>query len=267
MKKKLSIIIDVALICAIFFAICAIIKMKEEKALHNKTVQSIQNQINANEAQMNLIDSNKCIADMLCQEDIKKATEYGNEAINLMNEAEEKIKNVISSPNFLEDGIKELQENYKKTVEIIKTLPNISEKDANQAYKLLDDGTYIHLDLLRCLQSFCSLYEIREFDSLPDEEAENFLKESWELFGFDPSIKCPEEFDEKELYVIWAKQYAKTDEVSQSIIDKIEKLRKNDDLTSKKYNKKWLDLIREICSTDALEWFNSSALFLYVKSL
>lgn len=251
MKKTISIIIAVALIFAVFLIVKTNNDNKTAKS-HEETILVLENIINTRESLAYLIDSNKAIIDMLQAEDYEKATEYGNQALSLISDAQMEIKNAIISPNFLEDGMQELQTNYKRTIEIVGNLSNASEQDLDEIKQLIEKGTYTHLDLLKCLQCFANLYSIRDFDSLPDKEAKKTLKETWWEFGFEDSIECPKKIDEKELYIIWAEQFS-GGKVSQDMIDKIETLRKNDDLASKEYNKKWLELVREICGTDTLE--------------
>lgn len=230
----------------------ALSTQKESSSESESRLTILTMKINAGEALMDLADSNGYMIESLKAiktENNEEAINYGNKALDLVNDAAQKTKDVISSPNFLEENIKELQENYKRTMEIIEKSPGISEEEVEEFYDLLEKGSAIHLYLLKSYQSFVNLYSIRDFDSLPDKKARETLEETWWQFGFKDNVKCPDTIDKKELYLIWTKQYAGK-EPSQFIINEIEKLRNNDDMKSKDYNKKWIELVEEICSTN-----------------
>lgn len=232
----------IAIISCMSLCACAETKRssdKEEYAL------MLNMQISTFDATLDLADSNRYIMEALYAEDDKEAVDYIDKAVNELIEAEEKIGNVISSPNFIEEEMEKLQENYKKTTEAIQKFPDISDEEG----ALLEEGTIAHVYLMKCFQAFANLYCIREFDKLPDEEANKTLKETWWEFGFEDDIQCPDTIEKQELYLIWAEQHLK-EEVSQTIIREIENLRQKDDLTSKECNKEWMDLVQKICSTE-----------------
>lgn len=228
----------------------ATVSTSKSSSGENKAIATLQMKINSVEALMDIGDSNQyMIASMeaIKARNTKDAVAYANEALNLLIDAKTKTQNVLSSPNFIMKDIGELQKNYKKTIEIMEK-SRLSKEDVEEFYSLLEVGINIHVFVLKCYQSFSNLYSIRDFDSLPDKEAEATLEETWWEFGFNDDIKCPDKVDKKELYLIWAEQYAGK-KPSQSIINKIEKLRKQDDTASKEYNVKWIELVMEICNT------------------
>lgn len=247
MKKAMAIIMIASLICV---SLCGC-KENNRASSESEELLALEMKFYASEAALYVINSNKDMIymfDALYIEDIEASVYCCNEALNLLVEADKKMKEVISSPSSIEEDMKKLQENYTRTIEIMNKFPNISGEEREEFHNLLAEGTYTHVYVEKCLYSFVMLYNIREFDSLPDDEAQEKLKESWVEFGFD-TIECPDTIDEKELYLIWAKQYSDK-ELDQSTIDKIFELRENDNLTSKEYNKKWMELVQEICSTD-----------------
>jgi len=240
----LLVIVIVVLVCAIL----AVIQWSTKRSYEE--LEMLNMKIATLESNFDLMDANGCILKALyAVQDVAKHEEYNNQAISLLSNVEENMEKVISSPNFFEEKIQELQEKYERAGEIIRKGSNRSMEEVQEYAKLQKEAAGTHLYLIKCSTSFSFLYSIREFDSLPDKEAKKKLQEIWWEFGFDESIECPEEIDEAELYLIWAKQYF-GENLEQSVFEKIESLRVKDDLTSKEKNNEWMELIRVLYGTE-----------------
>lgn len=233
---------------AICMSLSACTATKRPSKVNEEKIQFLNMQTSAFEAAFNLGESNRYMIEAYYAKDSKEAKEYIDKSLNLLIEADEKMENVISSPNFLEKEMEKLQENYKKTSNMRNKLSDASAEEIN----LIEEGAVSHVYLLKCLHSFSYLYCIREFDNLPEKEANKCLKETWWRFGFEENIECPDTIEKQELYHIWARQWLET-ELTQETIEKIEKLRKADDLQSKECNKKWIDFINEFCSKENMD--------------
>ena len=247
--KKRKVIIIILVLALMSVSLCACTEQKRDSKEQNE-ILLLNMRISTFEATDDLINSNQCMIDLFYTEDYKVAIEKSTEALNLLIDAKNKMKDVISSHNFIIEEMERLQKNYERTVEIIKKMPNTSIEEVNELKNLMVEAANIHIYLLKCSQCFANLYCIRTFDRLSDENATEKLKETWWEFGFEDSVKCPDTVNKQELYIIWAKQFSEN-EPDKITINKIEELRKNDNLTSKNYNTKWLELIKEICSTNS----------------
>lgn len=245
MKNKILMTIVFVIIC---MSLCACTGNKRSSDEHEEKILFFDMIINSLEANYNMGESNRYMIAALQSEDSKEAKEYIEKALNLVIESEEKMKTVISSPNFVEEELKKLQENYKETAKFIQKLPDLSEEEMI----VFEEGTVTHVKLLKCFTSFSFLYNIREFDKMPEDEANKVFKEKWMDFGFEEDIKCPDTIEKKELYHIWARQWLEK-ELSDETIGRIETLRKNDNLISKECNKEWMDFINLFCSKENMD--------------
>lgn len=246
--KKIIMSIIVTTMC---IALCACGKTKQNSASKDK-ISTIQMAINVHEATLYLSDANEAvIASMksLKANDESSSVSCFKEALKLVKYVKTKVDASISSPSFISKELGELEENYEETIILLSRFSELSEEETDEFINLFNDGTSKHLLLLKALYSFSSLYEIREFDQLPDNEAQSTLKNSWWKFGFNDDIECPENIDKQELYLIWAKQFfGEFDE--DKFLEELQILRGNDDLSSPECNQKWTEFIENFISKE-----------------
>lgn len=221
----------------------------------------IQMKINIGEAVLCLSNSNDAVIDSLyaiTSEDAEQGIDYFKKALELVRGAKTRVDASFAFPNFISKELGNLEENYEETLGLLSRYSSLSEKEKNELMSLLSDGTSKHILLLKATDAFSCLYEIREFDQLPDDEAQSNLKDRWILFRFDDNIKCPETIDDQELYLIWARQFfGEFDE--DKLLQDLEALRESDDLLSPKCNQKWTELIENFISQSAEDSQESSA--------
>lgn len=192
--KKLIISIIVNTICMSFCA-CGGAKVKENSNF-NHTVKQMQKDVYM--ATITLSSANEdIIASVYAmkQMDEKTALTKFKHELNLIKSIRVKIDNSISSPNFIAEELENLEENYEYAVALLTKYAELSEEETGNFNNILLDGTHNHIFLLKSLYAFSFLYEIREFDQLPDYVAQISLKDNWWKFGFNNDIKCPETID------------------------------------------------------------------------
>lgn len=239
--KKLIMSIIVATIC-IFLCACG--ETKQNFNSKDK-ILILQMKINIQEATIHLSDSNKAIIDSLYAMEVmdgETSLICFKESLELVKDVKARIDGSISSPNFISKELEELEENYEETINLLSRFSELSEEEIDELMTLIVSGTSKHTLLLKSLNALSFLYEIREFDQLPDDEAQSNLKDSWWKFGFNSDIQAPNTIDEQELYLIWARQYF--DEFDEDkFLENLQVLRENDNLSSLEYNQKWTEFI------------------------
>lgn len=242
--KKLVLALIAITLC---ISICS---CQESKPVMNS--DALQMEINIQEATVYISDANKSVIDSLYamkSVDGEASLACFKKALELVKDAETRVSNSISSPNFISEEFEKLEGNYEETLTYLARLSELSEEEMDEVINLMVEGTASHVFLLKSLSAFSFLYEIRRFDRLPDEEAQRSLKDSWWKFGFDDDIQCPETIDKQDLYLIWAKQYFGEFD-KDTFLENLQILREGDDLlspadTQKEYNQKWTELIKK----------------------
>lgn len=136
----------------------------------------------------------------------------------------------------------EFEENFEETITILPRFLELSQEETDVAVSIMNEGAEKHIRLLKVLNASSFLYEIRDFDKLPDAEAQANLKERWEMFNFEKDVECPETVDKQELYLIWARQYFE-DLDEEEFLTQLQILRENDDLGRADLNRLWTELI------------------------
>lgn len=255
MKKKSKRIVALAAAILILCAIlCPFIPKRQESAVESE--QLLQMRICADLVAYYLQDSNGSMLNALNAymtvlyektTDASTAEKFSQEALELVDTARQTMVSVISPSEETYVLLTQLYDNYKATTDFFANYSEKSEQEKDNFLNLAEEGVTIHTRLIRHTFAFAFLYSIREYDALPEKEAAEYLRDKWESFGFDESIKCPESIEEKELYLIWANQYATIQIDEEELWCDIEELRRSDNLTSKEYNAKWFDLISGIC--------------------
>lgn len=235
--KKLIMSIILATIC---ISLCAC-----GKATQNFNSEKLQTEINILEATWYLSDANESVIESIYA--IKAMDEESSlvclkKALKLVKDVEIRIDNSISSPNFISEELKELEQNYEKTIILLSRFSKLSEAETVNLTNLITDGTSKHILLLKSLNALSYLYEIRDFDQLPNDVAQRNLKDSWWKFGFNDGIQCPETIDLQELYLIWAKQHFDQFD-KDKFLQELQVLRDNDNLSSPECNQKWTEFI------------------------
>jgi len=259
MKQKQLVIIVIAVAIFLTCGILAVSTIRKSTRGSEK-LQFLSMKLETLESEVDLREANGCALKALYAiADISQYEKYNNKAIELLIGVEENMKNVIASPNIFDEEIQALRKQFERAGEILQKGSNKSEKELQEFFSIQKDAAVKHIYLIKCSAAFSTLYSIREFDSLPEDEAKEKLQEYWYEFRFDESIKCPETIDKVELYKLWARQYF-IKELDQSMLERIHLLRADDKLTSKEHNAKWLELIEE------LYWYRAGyqPLFLYL---
>lgn len=248
--KKIIMSIIVTTMC---IALCACGEAKQNPDT-NARILAIQMKININEADIYLSDSNGAVIysiKALKATDLETSILYFKKALELVKDAKIRVDASISSPNFISKELEELEENYEETISLLSKFSELSEEEIDEVIDLMADGTDKHILLLNSLYTFSCLYEIRDFDQLPDNEAQSTLKDSWWKFGFNDDIECPETIDKQELYLIWARQFFEGFD-EDKFLEELQVLRENDDLSSSECNQKWTEFIENfILETEA----------------
>lgn len=241
--KKIIMSIIVTTMC---IALCACGKTKQNSDSEDKLL-TIQMKINIGEATMCLSDSNEAVIDSIYAIKImdgETSLVCFKKALELVKEAKIKIDDSISSPNFISKELEDLEENYEETISLLSRFSELSEEEIDEVINLIVDGTSKHVILLKSLNAFSYLYEIRDFDQLPDNEVQSYLKDNWWKFGFNNDIQCLETIDEQELYLIWANQFFEEFD-EDKFLEELQILRENDNLSTQECNQKWTEFIIE----------------------
>lgn len=241
--KKIIMSIIVAILC---ISLCACEKAKQNLNSEDKlSATAIQMKINIYEATIYLSDSNNDIINSIyAMQAMDRETSIVcfKKALELVKDVKTRVDVSISSPNFISKELGELEEIYEETIILLSRFSELSEEEINEVINLIEDGTSKHILLLKSLNAFSCLYEIREFDQLPDDKAQSSLEDSWWKFGFNDNIECPETIDEQDLYLIWAKQFFENFD-EDKFLEELQILRENDDLSSQECNQKWTEFI------------------------
>ncbi|MDE5830800.1 MAG: hypothetical protein K2H53_03930 [Clostridia bacterium] len=237
MKKIIMFIITV-IMCT---ALCSCGEATQSSDSENRLL-AIQMKLDVNKACISLYDSNHAVIKSIDATNSEDGISYFNEALNLVKDSKTKVDCAISSPNFISEGLEELEENYEKTISLLQKHSGFYVEETEEIVSLVVEGSDQHLLLLKAIDAFANLYEIREFDQLPDDEAQSSLKDNWWKFGFKEDIECPESIDKEELYLIWGAQYFEEFDQDE-FLQELQTLRENDDLSSKDCNKKWAEFI------------------------
>lgn len=241
--KKIIMSIMVAAMCTV---LCSCGEAKQSLSSQN-TILAIEMQMDVGIACFELHNSNGAVIESIKAKSIEESIINFNKALELVSDAKIKVNNVISSPNFISTGLEELEVNYKETIYLLQKISELSEEEQNKFISLVEDGTNKHIFLAKSLYAFVCLYKIREFDQLPDDEAQTKLKDSWWQFGFDADIECPETINKQELYLIWGMQFlGEFDE--DEFLEELQELRENENLSSKEQNRKWAEFIENFIS-------------------
>lgn len=239
--KKLIMSIIVDTIC---ISLCACGQTKEDFDFQDKILM-LQMKINIKEATLYLSDSNEVVIDSIYALESLDGEQWlacFQKALELVKNAKTRIANSIYSPNFISTQLEKLEENYEETIKLLLRCSKLSEEEIDKLIKLISDGIYKHILLIKVLYAFSYLYEIREFNQLPNDVAQSNLKDSWWKFGFSDDIQCQETIDEQELYLIWAKQYFYEFD-KDKFLQELQDLMENDNLSSAECNQKWAELI------------------------
>lgn len=233
------------IILVISIALCACGEAKQNLDSEDR-ILAIQMKINLNKAVVYFSDSNTFIIDavnaIIEMEDEERIRVCFKEALELVKEAKNIIDDSISCPNFISKKLGEIEENYEETIILLERFSELSEEEMDEVVDFILDGSSKYVFLIKYLNAFSYLYAIREFDQLPDDEAQSNLKDSWWEFGFNEDIECPETIDEQELYLMWAQRFfEKVDE--DKFMEELQVLRENDDLSNPDCNQKWTEFI------------------------
>lgn len=239
--KKIVMSIIVASLC---MSLCACGETKRDFDSKDELLMT-QIKINIQEATIYLSGSNKVVIDSIyaiTASDGETSLACLKKALELVKDVKTRVDNSISSPNFISKKLGELEKNYEETISLLSRFSELSEEEMDEVINLIKDGTPTHILLIKTLHAFSFLYEIRDFDQLPNDVARSNLKDSWWKFGFNDDIQYQETIDEQELYLIWANQYF--DEFDKdTFLQQLQDLRENDNLSSAEYNRKWTELI------------------------
>lgn len=240
MKKVILFII--AIVAGI--AICTSISLNKKSKAEDELI-ALNMKVNIEEATYYLTDANGEVIKSLYaieEGDKEKSVDYFKKALELVKDAKKRVDVYIATPNFISKELGELEENFEETLIILPKFLELSEEETDEAVSLMNEGTSKHIHLIKALNAFTYLYEIRTFDKLPNKEAQASLKESWWKFGFSDDIQCPKKIDKQELYLLWARQYFE-DFDEDRFLTEIQLLRKSDDLSSIECNRRWTELI------------------------
>lgn len=257
MKKRMSIIV-IAIVVIATISLCACGEAKQNlnsedeanrelEAKHNlNSEEKLLMLINMDETTLYLSNAGRAVIASLKGEDEKTIMSHFEDALELVKTVKERIDDSISSPNFISKGLEKLEESYEKSIVLLSRFPELSEEEKDEFKNLIEEGISNHMFLLKAFYASSNLYQIRNFDQLPDDEAQSTLKDNWYTFGFNDSIKCPESIDEQELYLIWAKQHFEGFDEDE-FLERLSSLREDDDLCPE-CNKKWTDFIENFIS-------------------
>ena len=238
MKKVIMSII--AVILCISLSACGEAKQNLDS---EDSMLSIKMQINIEEANIALLESNETVVASLyafLETDVETSEILLESALASVQDAKKRIDSSVSCPNSISKELSELEENYETTIVLLSKYSELSKKEKDEVINLMLNGSSIHLHLIEYITAFTNLYNIREFDQLPDDEAN--LKNSWWKFGFDNDIQCTETIDKQDLYLIWGRQFFEGLDENE-FLEEINVLRENDDLSNPDVNQKWAEFI------------------------
>jgi len=239
MKKITAVVLLIAMIMS--FCSCSASSKSKQK---QTDILEIEMDLNVLMVLEDYHDSNYAILEALGSNSHGKMVEKFELGVEEIYDTPGKIEVFLPETNCIEENTNKLILNYQETIQLLQK-SNLSNDEKQNLLTLLDEGTHIQRFLMEIVQSFSNLYSIRFYDQLPDDKAKKVLKEKWDSFRFE-DLECPETIEKQELYLIWAKQFAKENfEPTEQFMKDLDELRMNDDLASKEYNQKWLDFIEK----------------------
>lgn len=242
MKKRIMIVIGV-LMC-IIIVICYTNTKNVRNSSKNDKIVALDLEIASLECLSDLAESNRVIIEGLYCTTYEELAQCYEEGQELLIQSQTKFKKAISSPNYLETKFKKLEDNYRKTTEIVREISESTEEDNGQIIDIIQTGTYEYISLFNDINCFASLYQIRRFYILPQEEMN--WEEKFPEFLFKKSVKCPPEITESdEMYWFWINQFSEKEIDKTKFLKDLHKLNENDNLASKKQNKKWVDFMEK----------------------
>ena len=215
----------------------------EKKKIHLNVLQAVIDISDANETVTKALEAH-------IEEDLDAEVEYYYDAIAVLEQAQEKVNKISTTEdNQLCNTLKLLIAEYKQTAIVTEEcIEDFNAENIDRYYTLMNLSVGTHFNLILYSQAFANLYAIRYFDSLPEADAKKDLKDYWDNFNFieeDELLpKNIDQFDKKELYIRWARQFSEDFEETEEFSKDLQILREEDELTPES-NKKWLDFCRK----------------------
>ena len=245
-RKKSIVILNILVVLIFVCLFCYLFKQHTASKTNQYKIAVVEKEIAIRETLTYLHNSNKDTLDSLYaikDEDFEKAILSLLASNKKLEKAYESLNLYMSSSNFISHAIEGTIYCQNSIIEILND-NNIPEYERDQ---LLSELSFIsselHLNSLKYTQCIIELNEIRKFNQYTDVEANQKLTETWRYFYFD--IECPKSIEKQELYLLWANKYVPSYNQTDIFLKNLNSLRKNDNLTSEMYNKKWADFIYE----------------------
>jgi len=167
-----------------------------------------------------------------------------------IQEGRKRIEAYMVSPNFIIDCLDNIIGDHDEMIEI-SNYSDISEDDKNKIVRLAISAAEDQFLLFGFIQSIIDLNAVREFDCYTDEEAKENLQEFW--WQFQLNMECPETIEKQEIFILWAEKHADKFTVTEAFLEELNSLRKDDDMTSREYNKRWADFVYKFVFSDKTE--------------
>lgn len=191
--------------------------------------------------------SNRCIIDAFSAQSRNEFKTNMEQAVNLLNQCKQESEEFLPEENLLNSKLDSLIENYQATLtEVTGIKPQMTDEEfAN----LAEEGTNLHFRVFSVMRCYTSLYGIRRYAQLSEEEAEENLDYYWEYFLLPDGFEKPEKLNKLEVYGMWLAIYFPDCFQEEEFLDELENLIINDDVTDKEMNLKWLNFIQKFLNT------------------
>lgn len=261
--KKIIILIIVTIVCNTFCCSCG--KEKEEAPIEETPIEeipieeakAIQLRLYITEGAYYLQEANEFIMQSEYATDYEESVQYFSKALELVKKTRRCFNLAVSSPNFISEGLSELEKNYEESLALLKK-SFFTYEEKTKFFDLQIENAEEHVFLIGVLSNFAYLAHIRNIDQLPYDEAQKLLEEEIWPIVFADKGECPKNVDKQELYLMWAMQcIEQNNELLEGtereinlknfneveFLEELETLRKNEDLSSEDYNKKWVEFI------------------------
>lgn len=257
MKKGLSILLVVVILIGICLYIVPIqtkTTKKPEEVTYLKELSEIllvmDKVFEVNEF---VVEGLKCTKDY----EFSQASEYYAKAEKDLQDAQENLRAHISPPNIIDTLFKNLIENYRETILVLK-----DNMTGNELVDLMGDEFVTYNALKHMIICFHDLYEIRIFEKFPRN-----LQETWEYLFLSDYVDFPGDIEIHEIYLIWTYEYFGVEELTEEFIYELNGLINQDTLGDKDINKKWCEFMEELLEYSTLGMANAVPFIFLDKAL
>lgn len=191
--------------------------------------------------------SNQCVIEAFKSQSRSDFKTNMEQAVTLLDDCKYCSVEFLPEENLLNNELDNLIKNYKATLtEITSGKPQMTDEDF---VILAEEGTNLHFKLFSVMRCYTSLYGIRRYAQLSDEEAEKNLDYYWEYFLLPEGFEKPEKLDKLEAYGMWLAIYFPDCFEEEEFLNELEPLITGDDVTDKEINLKWLRFIEKFLNT------------------